>query len=124
MVHSSFTGRRRDIDGRGRFGSRHAGACDYDGDGKVDVAFYRDGMWVILRSSDGVASVVGWGGLPGDVVVPGDYDGDGKADQAVYRGGTWFILRSLDGGCRRRVGADWRRTYLCPRTMMAMDERT
>jgi spore coat protein A, manganese oxidase len=34
---------------------------DYDGDGKVDVAVYRDGTWVVLRSSDGAGSIVGWG---------------------------------------------------------------
>ena len=26
---------------------------DYDGDGKADIAVYRDGYWYILRSSDG-----------------------------------------------------------------------
>ncbi len=70
---------------------------DYDGDGKVDQAVYRDGVWFILRSSDGVQTAVGWG-LPQDKPVPGDYDGDGKADLAVYRDGVWFILRSSDGG--------------------------
>ena len=73
-------------------------AADYDGDGKTDIAVYRDGEWFIRRSSDGVQMVVGWGGLPQDVPVPGDYDGDRKTDIAVYRDGTWFIIRSSDGG--------------------------
>jgi hypothetical protein len=72
--------------------------ADYNGDGKADIAVYRDGAWLILRSSDGVGTTTGWGGFPQDILVPGDYDGDGKADIAVYRDGTWFIIRSSDGG--------------------------
>ena len=71
---------------------------DYDGDGKADVAVYRDGYWYILRSSDGGVTAIGWGGMAQDIPVPRDYDGDGKADIAVYRGGYWYILRSSDGG--------------------------
>ena len=73
-------------------------SADYDGDGKADIAVYRDGTWFILRSSDGGVTATGWGGLPQDIVVPGDYDGDGKTDIAVYRDGTWFIVQSSDGG--------------------------
>ena len=70
---------------------------DYDGDGTVDAAVYRDGMWYVLRSSDGGVTAVGWG-LGEDKPVPADYDGDGKADIAVYRDGMWYVLRSSDGG--------------------------
>jgi hypothetical protein len=35
--------------------------ADYDGDGKVDIAVYRDGLWFIRRSSDGVQTVVSGG---------------------------------------------------------------
>ena len=72
--------------------------ADYDGDGKTDIAVYRDGIWFIIRSSDGAQISVGWGGVLSDVPAPADYDGDGKADVAVYRDGAWFILRSSDGG--------------------------
>jgi spore coat protein A len=70
---------------------------DYDGDGKADIAVYRDGTWFIVRSSDGVQAAIGWGGMAQDIPVPRDYDGDGKADVAVYRDGSWYILRSFDG---------------------------
>ena len=71
---------------------------DYDGDRKADIAVYRDGMWYVLRSSDGGVTTIGWGGLAQDIPVPRDYDGDGKADIAVYRDGMWYVLRSSDGG--------------------------
>jgi hypothetical protein len=70
--------------------------ADYDGDGKNDIAVYRGGLWIILRSSDGGVTVMGWGGVQ-DMVVPADYDGDGRTDIAVYRDGLWLIWRSSDG---------------------------
>jgi CSLREA domain-containing protein len=71
--------------------------ADFDGDGRADMAVYRDGFWFIKRSSDGAETTVEWGGLPQDIPVPADYDGDAKADLAVYRDGTWIILRSSNG---------------------------
>ena len=70
---------------------------DYDGDGKADIAVYRNGEWFIHRSSDGGVTAVGWG-VAQDIPVPADYDGDGKTDIAVYRNGEWYIHRSSDGG--------------------------
>ncbi|RPI80365.1 MAG: VCBS repeat-containing protein [Chloroflexi bacterium] len=70
---------------------------DYDGDGKTDIAVYRNGDWYIHRSLDGGVMSVGWG-VAQDIAVPADYDGDGKTDIAVYRNGGWFIHRSSDGG--------------------------
>ncbi len=71
---------------------------DYDGDGKTDTAIYRNGIWYILRSSNGAADVVSWG-LSTDIPQVGDFDGDGKADQAVYRPseGNWYVRRSSGG---------------------------
>jgi hypothetical protein len=71
--------------------------ADYDADGKTDITVYRNGVWFILRSSDGGQTAMGWGGLPQDLPVPADYDGDSKADIAVYRNGVWFISRSSGG---------------------------
>ena len=79
-------------------------AADYDGDGKADIAVYRDGVWFIIRSSDGGVTATGWGGALADLPVPADYDGDGKADLAVYRNGSWFIVRSSNG---LPTGIDW-----------------
>ena len=41
--------------------------ADYDGDGKTDVAIFRDGAWYILKSSGGT-QVVGWG-TAGDIPI-------------------------------------------------------
>jgi hypothetical protein len=73
------------------------GKPDFDGDGRADIAVYRDGAWFILRSSDGGVTSAGWGAAQ-DIPVPADYDGDGITDFAVYRDGDWFIHRSSDGG--------------------------
>jgi Divergent InlB B-repeat domain len=49
---------------------------DYDGDGKADIAVYRNGDWFIHRSSDGGMTSLGWG-IERDIPVPADYDEDG-----------------------------------------------
>jgi hypothetical protein len=72
---------------------------DYDGDGKQDVAVYRDatGEWMVLKSTTNFMTVfsINFGGV-GYVPVAGDYDGDGKTDPAVYRlsTGVWSVLKS------------------------------
>lgn len=32
---------------------RNQHMADFDGDGSNDIAFYRDGIWFVLRSTDG-----------------------------------------------------------------------
>ena len=92
--------------------------ADYDGDGRADLAVWRpmdraapdfadgeQGIWYIVRSSDGQAQRWQWGAA-GDVPVPADYDGDGRADLAVRRSSVWFIVNSRDGSSRAEVFGD------------------
>lgn len=80
---------------------------DYDGDGRDDLAIYRDGTlanpqsaFFIFRSSNSTAQVTGFG-QDGDQAIARDYDGDGITDPAVFRRGAgpgaqavWWIRRS------------------------------
>ena len=64
--------------------------ADYDEDGLLDRAVYRDGWWYIDHSFGGGHESYKWG-IAGDTPVPGDYDGDGDIDLCVYRSGFWYI---------------------------------
>jgi subtilisin-like proprotein convertase family protein len=74
---------------------------DYDGDGDVDIAVFREseGGWYISKGSRFNFDFVKFG-IAGDKPVHADYDGDGKTDIAVFRSSNafWYIRRSSDGG--------------------------
>ncbi|MBS1795592.1 MAG: VCBS repeat-containing protein [Acidobacteria bacterium] len=69
---------------------------DFDGDGKMDAAVFRAGVWYINQSSTGTLRTDYWG-LATDKFVPADYDGDGKTDVAVFRAGVWYVKQSSTG---------------------------
>jgi len=63
---------------------------DYDGDGKDDIAVWRENVnnfsyYYIFRSSDSTFQAVQFGKPGDDPTIVGDYDGDNKADVAVFR---------------------------------------
>ena len=64
--------------------------ADYDGDGRTDIAVWRElpsgeAAFYILESSTNVVRTE-WFGKTGDIpTVVGDWDGDRKADLAVFR---------------------------------------
>ena len=76
---------------------------DYDGDGKTDAAVFRNvngnGVWTIVRSSDGGVTETQFG-FASDTPIRGDFDGDGRNDLAIYRSstGSWYIQRSNNAG--------------------------
>jgi hypothetical protein len=81
---------------------------DFDGDGKADIAVWRDqgsnSAFYILQSQTSTLRAETFG-LSGDFPdVVGDYNGDGKTDIAVYRPGAtagaqsfWFYRTTQNG---------------------------
>ena len=84
----------------------HNTRFDFDGDGKTDLGYYRNGLWPILKSgqsfSFGSAEFFSWGGAELQPIV-GDFDGDSKADIGYVvppsggQSGAYAILLSSRG---------------------------
>lgn len=80
---------------------------DWDGDGKADVAVYRNGATAGAQSfffyrpsgTAGVNFLTVYWGINGDQPARGDFDGDGRIDAAVFRpsNGVWYVRQSSNG---------------------------
>ena len=72
--------------------------ADIDGDGKLDLIIYRNGVWYASTQRNGVADkLFFFGGVPGDIPIAFDYDGDGIADLGIFRGGLWYVSTARNG---------------------------
>jgi stage II sporulation protein D len=68
---------------------------DWDGDGRADVGWFKDGVFR-LRWPDGSQRAIGLG-RSGDTPVVGDWNADGRDGIGVFRSGTWSLRNSLAG---------------------------
>ena len=81
-------------------------SCDFDGDGRSDLALFANGVWYVRTSlSAGAATSTFAFGAAGDTPVCGDWTGSGRAGVGVYRPGV-FLLRDTagNGGVDHTVG--------------------
>ena len=97
------------------FATDNSFKLDFDGDGRADLALYREGsravgvapqpsVWYFINSVDGHEFFMHWGRTL-DVPAPGDFDGDGITDVGIYRwwdfatGDTneWWVNKSSGG---------------------------
>jgi SpoIVB peptidase S55 len=91
---------------------------DWDGNGTLTPAVFRNGTWFIRNSLTSTTSVTFTFGQAGDLPVAGDWDGDGRDTVGVFRAGRWLLRNSLSSGpadldftfgsaTARPVSGDW-----------------
>jgi len=100
---------------------------DYDGDGKADIALWKDtGGWYINYSSNGFdtntfdAFPHTWGKLPtrNTYPTPADYDGDGKADVSEKRDDGHWMIDYANNGFQNKVCMEISPRFHCPATII------
>ena len=70
---------------------------DFDGDGNVDFAIFRNGQWYVRYRGASVPDGEFNFGAPGDIALAADVDGNGTADRIIYRAGQWLVDLDRDG---------------------------
>lgn len=88
-------------DAGGHFGTKgdQLELGDWNGDGKIDLGVFRNGIWFLdyngngkwdgslLPGDDRIAAF----GITGDTPITGDWNGDGKTEIGVFRKGKWYL---------------------------------
>jgi serine-aspartate repeat-containing protein C/D/E len=70
-------------------------AGDWNGDGRAEIGFYKDGVWVLDmngngRIDEGDVTIRGRGGA-NSIPVVGDWNGDGVDNIGVFEDGEWLL---------------------------------
>lgn len=71
---------------------------DWDGNGTVTPAVFRNGTWIVQRTWSAASRVTFRFGATGDIPVVGDWDGDGRDSIGVHRRGRWLLRNALSAG--------------------------
>ncbi len=74
-------------------------SCDFNGDGRDDVAVYENGHWQIRFAFAGGSTNLEFDyGFPGATPVCGNWDGIGADGIGVYYQGTWYLRNTASAG--------------------------
>ena len=77
---------------------------DWDGDGKDQPGWFKDGSVALLMTSKAGSWVKRFRyGRAGDVAVVGDWDHNGRDDLGVFRAGSWLLRPGLTSGAPTRT---------------------